>query len=131
MKILVPVRYPLNEHSKRTLKRALNISNKENDNIIILHVNLFYSGKSVKRSDLRKEVQKYFGEKDLEYIVRDGFIIEETIFEEAASQGVDMVVIGKTKRGFLRRLLFRLIGGETNIRNYLQEHLDVEVEIVQ
>lgn len=132
MKILVSVRCPLNEHSKRTLEKAINISKKiEDSEIVILHVNLFYSGEKVDKKDLKKEVERYFNDIDANYIVRDGFLIEETIFEESASQGADMVIIGKTKRGILKRIFLSLIGSETDIKRYLEKHLDIDVEVVE
>ncbi len=132
MKILVSVRCPLNEHSRRTLEKAIDKSKKiEDSEIIILHVNLFYLGDKVDKKDLKREIKKHFSDIDANYIVRDGFLVEETIFEESASQGVDMVFIGKTKRGILKRILLSLMGSEANIKKYLEQHLDIDVKVVE
>ncbi|MDY7081570.1 MAG: universal stress protein [Halobacteria archaeon] len=135
MKILAPVRYPITENSKQTLRRALEIREEnqkrdESTELLILHVNLFQDSKDVTREKLRKEVFDKMGEIDATYLVREGFLIEEAILEEAARNKVDLIVLGKTRAGRLRRSMRRLIGNDPNIENYLRERLDTDLEVV-
>ena len=136
MKILAPVRYPLTENSRTTIECALEL--KENEeakedtgeaDLIVLHVDLFQDGGDVSREDLRREVEREFSVVDVAYAVREGFIVEEAILDEAANQGVDVIVVGKSRSGKLRRVLRRLIQSDPDIEAFLRENLDVRLEV--
>lgn len=136
MKILVPVRYPLTKNSRSTVERALELKNEsEHDDgkdiqLVFLHVDLFQNEGNVSRKQLRREVEKEFETGDASYVVRRGFIVEETILDEAASRGVDVIVIGRTRSGKLRRALRRLVGNDPDVEEFLRENLDVRLEVV-
>ncbi|MDY6779371.1 MAG: universal stress protein [Halobacteria archaeon] len=129
MKILVPVRYPLKPQGRRTLERALEVGG-EDDEYVILHVDLFQDSKNVTREKLRREVEDELGEVDARYVVREGFLVEESILQEAASQKADLIVIGKTRSGRLRRTMRRMIGNDPDIENFLRKKLNAEIEVV-
>lgn len=136
MKILVPVRYPLTEDSRSTIDCALELKEKEeaeNDaesvKLVVLHVDLFQESGEVSREELRREVESEFAVGDVSYVVRRGFLVEETILDEAANQGVDVIVIGKTRSGKLRRTLRRLVRNDPDIESYLRKNLDVRLEV--
>jgi nucleotide-binding universal stress UspA family protein len=136
MKVLVPVRYPLTKNSRSTVKRALELKNEsehddgENIQLVFLHVNLFQNEGKVSRKQLRREVEREFETGDASYVVRRGFIVEETILDEAASRGADVIVIGRTRSGKLRRALRRLVGNDPDVEEFLRENLDVRLEVV-
>ena len=66
---------------------------------------------------------------DTRYVVRNGFLVEETILDEAAAEGADVVVIGMKQAGRWRRMLRRLFD-DPDVDAYLREHLDCEVVTV-
>lgn len=133
MKLLVPIRYPLTKNSRKTLERAAEIKHEEDTekpvNVHILHVDLIQDSKEVRREDLRREVGSEF-DFDAVYIVRRGFLVEETILEEAGRKGVDMVLIGKTRSSRLRRVFDRLINNNPDIETFLKDNLNVTIEVV-
>jgi len=135
MKILVPVRYPLTKNSRTTVARALELKEEQEEEngdaeLFVLHVNLFQENGKVSRKELRREVESEFGIGEASYVVRRGFIVEETILEEAANSGVDVIVIGRTRSGKLRRALRRLVGNDPDVEGFLRQNLDVRIEVV-
>ena len=129
-RVVVPVRYPLTSHSKRTLEAAVEIAEREDARLTVLHVSLFQSGRSVTHQDLREAVRRACGEiHDARYIVRQGFLVEETILEEIVNEDADMVVVGRRHAGRLRRTLRRIVG-QPNVERFLRQELDCEVMTV-
>ncbi|SDJ67222.1 universal stress protein [Natronorubrum texcoconense] len=130
--ILVPVRYPLSEHSYRTIERGLDhISGDDSGSLILLHVRLLQQGRSVSRTKLRKAVQQRFGEIPAHYVVRSGYILEEAIIDEAVRQDADRVVIGISKTRSLKRKVSRLLKLDLDLELILENELDVELEVVE
>ena len=60
------------------------------------------------------------------YVVRDGFLVEETILDEVAAEGADFVVLGRKQNGRWRSTIRRLIG-DPDIEAYLREELDAQI----
>jgi nucleotide-binding universal stress UspA family protein len=130
MKVLVPVRYPLTGNSRGTVERALELRSEEDGvDLVFLHVNLFQNERRATRRELRREIEGEFGVTDASYAVRKGFLVEEAILEEAANQGADVIVIGRTRSGRLRRALRRLIRNDPDVENFLRDNLDVRIEV--
>ena len=126
-RILVPVRYPLNENSVTTLREAVRIARERGADLTVLHVDLFHDGKNVSRRDLELAVEEEVGGlENVSYVVRRGLLVEETILEEAAAEDADVVVIGRGQAGRWRRMLER-VTDEPDIERFLQNELDVEV----
>jgi nucleotide-binding universal stress UspA family protein len=126
-RILVPVRYPLNENSVTTLREAVRIAREPGDDLTVLHVDLFHDGKNVSRRDLELAVEEEVGGlENVSYVVRRGLLVEETILEEAAAEDADVVVIGSGQAGRWRRML-RRVTDDPDIERFLQNELDVEV----
>ncbi|TMT86326.1 universal stress protein [Haloterrigena sp. H1] len=129
--VVVPVRYPLSKHSRRTLERALEIARTRDAALTVLHVNLYQNGKKVTRVDLKNAVEKAFGRIErARYVVRTGFLVEESILDEVAAEGADIVVIGSKQASRLRRI-FQRFTDNPNIDQYLRNHLDCEVITVE
>lgn len=132
MKVLVPVRHPLTGNSRTTVENAIRLREEaeEEADLIFLHVDLFQNEGSVSRKQLREEVESEFETGRASYVVRRGFIVEETILDEAANRDADVIVIGRTRSGKLRRALRRLVGNDPDIEEFLRENLDVRLEVV-
>jgi nucleotide-binding universal stress UspA family protein len=127
-RILVPVRYPLNENSVTTLREAVRIARERGADLTVLHVDLFHDGKNVSRRDLELAVEEeeVGGLETVSNVVRRGLLVEETILEEAAAEDADVVVIGSGQAGRWRRML-RRVTDDPDIERVLQNELDVEV----
>jgi hypothetical protein len=58
--VLVPVRYPLSDHSRSTLRTALDVAEERGAELVVLHVDLYHEGADVTRSKLKAEVEREF-----------------------------------------------------------------------
>lgn len=129
--VVVPVRYPLTTHSKRTLQKALEVAREREAALTVLHVNLYQNGRKVTRMDLKSEVEETFGQlENTRYVVRTGFLVEESILDEVAAEEADVVVVGHKQVGRLRRV-FRRFLDEPNIEEFLRRHLECEIITVE
>ncbi|MFQ3474936.1 universal stress protein [Halonotius sp. F2-221B] len=126
---LVTVRYPLTADSHRTIERGL-AGHADGDSLIVLHVSLLQNGDRISRGTLQAAVEAEFGEIPAHYVVRRGYVLEEAIVDEAARQNADHVLVGKSKRGRLRRWLGRLLGLYPDIEAELTKNLNTKLEIV-
>ena len=125
--VVVPVRYPLTDHSKRTLAEAIRVAEECNAALTVLHVNLYHRGREVSRAELKRAVENEFGRvAHARYVVREGFLVEETILEEVAAEEADAVVIGHKQASRWRRML-RKLTSDPDIEGFLREKLDAEV----
>ena len=129
--VVVPVRYPLTKHSRRTLERAIEVARERDAALTVLHVDLYQNGKKVRRTDLKNAVEERFGRiENTRYVVRTGFLVEESILDEVAAEEADVVVIGTRQASRLRRI-FRRFTDNPDIDRYLREHLDCDVITVE
>lgn len=125
--VVVPVRYPLTEHSQATLAEALRTADQEDGTLTVLHVDLYQSGRQVTRSMLKTEVEATFGVCDrARYTVRRGLLVEESIIEEIAAEDADIVVIGKKQVGRWRSMIRRLVD-DPDIEQFLRSELDCRI----
>jgi nucleotide-binding universal stress UspA family protein len=125
--VVVPVRYPLSRHSRATLKRAIDVAEDHDADLTVLHVNLYQNDEDASRTELKNAVEAEFGRlPHARYVVRSGFLIEETILDEVAAEGADYVVIGRKQAGRWRRMVRRLID-DPDIEGFLRRELDCEV----
>ena len=127
-RVIVPVRYPLSRHSKRTLERAVAVAEEEEDaDLTVFHVNLYQNGRKTTRRDLKAAVERAVGALPrARYVVREGFLVEETILDEVAAEHADVVVIGRKQVGRWRSMVRRLVG-DPDVEAYLREELDCRV----
>jgi nucleotide-binding universal stress UspA family protein len=125
--VVVPVRYPLSRHSRATLERAIEVAEEHDADLTVLHVNLYQNDEKVTRAELKRAVESAFGRLDrARYVVRPGFLIEETILDEVAAENADYVVIGRKQASRWRRMVRRLID-DPDIEGFLRSELDCEV----
>lgn len=129
--IVVPVRYPLSEHSRATLEEGASIAAERGAELTVLHVNLYQNDERVTRTDLKRACEEVIGRHErIRYAVRKGFIVEETILDEVAAEGADVVVIGRKQVSRWRRLIRRLTD-DPDIEQFLSQQLDCEVITVE
>lgn len=125
--VVVPVRYPLTEHSHATLEEAIRVAEETEAALTVLHVNLYQRGRQVSRRQLKRAVEKEFGPRPrTQYVVRSGMLVEETILEEIAAQKADVVVIGKKQASKWRSMIRRLID-DADVERFLREEVDCEL----
>ncbi len=97
--VVVPVRYPLSKHSRRTLEQAIEIARERDAALTILHVDLYQNGKKTTRMDLKSAVERTFGRlENARYVVRTGFLVEESILDEVGAEGADASSSGPNRR---------------------------------
>lgn len=125
--VVVPVRYPLSEHSRATVARAIEVADEHDAELTVLHVNLYQNEGNVTRTELKQAVERAFGRVDhARYVVRSGFLVEETILDEVAEEGADFVVIGQKQASRWRKMVRRLVD-DPDVEQYLRSELDCEV----
>ncbi len=129
--VVVPVRYPLSNHSKKTLAQAISLAQERDGDLSVLHVDLYHDSRDVTRAELKRSVEAEFGTLPYaRYIVRKGFLVEETILEEIANEDADVVVIGHKQEGRWRKMIRKLVS-DPDIESYLRQRLDCELVVVQ
>jgi len=125
--VVVPVRYPLSEHSRATLARAIEIAEEHAGQLTVLHVKQYQDNHQPGRRDLKDAVEREFGRlSDTRYVVRQGLLVEETLLDEIVAENADIVVIGKKQAGRWRRMIRRLVD-DPDIETFLREELDCDV----
>ncbi|MFB6207298.1 MAG: universal stress protein [Haloglomus sp.] len=129
-RVVVPVRYPLTDASKRTLEAAVELAREREAELTVLHVDLYQNDRYVTRTALKHATERAFGPiDDARYVVRRSFLVEQAILDEAAEEGADVVVIGTRQLSQWRRAIRSLLG-EPDVEAYLREHLDCELVTV-
>jgi nucleotide-binding universal stress UspA family protein len=128
--VVVPVRYPLTRHSRGTLAEAIRVAEQEDADLAVLHVNLYQNTNRVSRAQLKQAVEAEFGHLPrTRYVVRSGMLVEETILDEVAASGADIVVIGAKQVSRWREMVRRLVD-DPDIEQFLREELDSDVVTV-
>lgn len=129
--ILVPVRFPLSEHSLRTLREAVELAEERDAELAILHVNLYQNSHEATRLDLKRAVEAEFGRlTNVRYLIDRAFIVEDQILEEIIAEDADVVVLGHKQLSRWRRAINRMLD-DPDIAEYLKDHVDVEFVVVE
>ena len=130
-RVVVPVRYPLSEPSEATLREAVRIARENDADITVLHVDLYQDSRGVTRADLKRAAERAVGQIDrARYVVRRGFLVEETILEEVAAEEADIVVIGSQQASRWRTMVKRFLD-DPDIETFLEQKLDCQVVTVR
>jgi nucleotide-binding universal stress UspA family protein len=126
-RVVVPVRYPLTDHSKSTLAEAIRVASEEDATLSVLHVNLYQNNGRVTRTELKNAVEDEFGHLSrTRYVVRSGLLVEETILDEIASDRADIVVIGQKQTSRWREAIRRLLD-DPKLEEFLEEEVDCRI----
>jgi K+-sensing histidine kinase KdpD len=129
--VLVPVHYPLKDRTVRALERAADLARERDADLSVFHVNLVHHDEDVSPDDLRDAVEAEIGPLSrTSYAVRDSFLLEETLLNEATQPDVTCVVVGKTTRTRWRQLLSQLLSTDVDVEAFLRANIDVEVVAV-
>jgi nucleotide-binding universal stress UspA family protein len=125
--VVVPVRYPLSDHSRATLERAIEVAADHDADLTVLHVDLYQSDGDVTRAELKAAIEGAVGRIErARYVVRSGFLVEETILDEVAGENADYVVIGRKQTSRWRRAVRRLLD-DPDVEGFLRRELSCEV----
>ncbi len=125
--VVVPVRYPLSQQSRATLNRGVELADEHDAALTVLHINLYQNNDHVTRTELKKAVERDFGNLSrARYVVRSGFLVEETILDEVAGENADFVVIGQKQVSRWRRMVNRLVD-DPDVEQFLRTELECEV----
>ncbi|MWG36050.1 universal stress protein [Halomarina oriensis] len=128
--VIVPVRYPLSEHSRATVEEGARIADERDGALIVLHVNLYQNGDRTSRRELKRAVESIIGSRNrTRYVVRSGFLVEETILDEVAAERADIVVIGRKQVSRWRRMV-RKLTDDPDVERFLREKVDAEIVTV-
>jgi nucleotide-binding universal stress UspA family protein len=129
--VVVPVRYPLSRHSRATLEEAVHVARERDAELTVMHVDLYQDNRGVSRAELKRAVEDVVGPLErARYVVRRGFLVEETILEEVAAEKADVVVIGSKQAGRWRGMLRRVLD-DPDVETFLKEKLDCTVITVR
>jgi nucleotide-binding universal stress UspA family protein len=110
---------------------AIDTARKRDAELTVLHVDLYQNNGNVTRSELERAVEPDLGPLDrTRYVVRRGFLVEETIPEEVAAEGADVVVTGAKQAGRWRRTIRKFLDG-SDIESYLKQRLDCTIVTVR
>lgn len=129
--VLVPIRYPLAASSVQTVSRAIDLAEGFDDaHLFILHVNVLHRGEDVDRTELRRAVEDEVDPPaSASCHVRDAFLIEKAILDEATQQDADYVVIGESLRARWRQLLADRLGVGVDLEAFLHHRLNAELVV--
>lgn len=127
VRLVVPIRYPLTGRSKRTLSEAFSIAHDSDADITVLHVNLYQNDRVITQTDLQYVIETEFGRvPEIDYVIRAGFLVEETIIDEVIGENADIVVVGQIKSSWWQQILQRILF-RPNVETVLQSRLDCTV----
>jgi len=94
MNVLIPVRYPLTDPNKRAIRRGMELVDGIDDSeLLIFSLNEVQNKQRQSRQSLREAVEAEFGGIKANYLVRDGFLIEEAIIEAAIELEMDYILL--------------------------------------
>ncbi|QSG12043.1 Nucleotide-binding protein, UspA family [Halapricum desulfuricans] len=93
-------------------------------------MNLYQENGRVTRTDLKEAVEDAFGYlSDARYVVRSGFLVEETILDEIIDGDADVVVIGQKQTSKWREMIRRLLD-DPDLERFLDDELDCRIVTV-
>lgn len=132
MNILVPVQYPLTEANRRAIRHGQNLTKGgDKTELLIFHLNQILGDRRVGRKDLRITVEKTVGDIDANYIVRDGFFIEEATIEIAIEFEMELIILSEQRLNRWQRLLSVMFGIERDLEKVIKDATGIEVAVIQ
>jgi nucleotide-binding universal stress UspA family protein len=131
MKVLIPVRYPLTPVNERAIRRGLDlVAGHDDPELMIFHLNEIQTDRRIGREKLRNAVESVFDGIEASYIVRDGFLVEEAVLEEAIRLEVDLIVLSGERQRRWRRILESVLDIDANPECFIRDKTGIEVEVV-
>lgn len=130
--ILVPIRYPLTEQSARTLATAGRLARDHAPvDLTVLHVNLHQRGATAQKREITRAVSSTLDGVDASVLIRQGYLVEEEILEEATQLDADIVVVGTNQQATWKKILRRTLGNDPEVGDHLRENTTSDTEIVE
>ncbi|MEF8937288.1 universal stress protein [Halobacteriaceae archaeon SHR40] len=130
--ILVPIRYPLTEQSARTLATAGRLARDHTPvDLTVLHVNLHQRGTTAQKREITRAVSSTLDGVDASVMIRQGYLVEEEILEEATQLDADIIVVGTNQQATWRKILSRTLGNDPEVGDHLRENTTADTEIVE
>ena len=132
MNVLVPVQYPLTEANRRAIRHGQNLTKGGDETeLLIFHLNQVLEDRRVDRKDLRNAVEEVVGDIDANYIIRDGFFVEEATIEIAIEFEMEMIVLSERRRNRWQRLLSVMFGIEQEPEKVIEDATGIEVTVIR
>lgn len=130
--ILAPIRYPLTTLSTKILATARSLARtNEPANLTVLHINRYHKGNRIQERELAREVLPALNGVDASITVRQGYLVEEEILEEATLLDADIIVVGAHQRAVWRKVLNQLLRNDPDIGAFLRENATDGTEIME
>lgn len=132
MNVLVPVQLPLTETNRKAIRRGQSLTtDREEPELLIFHLNQVLEDRRVSRKELRTAVESAVGAVDANYVIRDGFFVEEAIIEIAIEFEMDMIVLSEQRRNRWHRLLSVMFEIERDPEEVIEEATGIEVTVIR
>lgn len=131
-RVLVPIRYPITGQGAKTLAHAEKVAQDcegERVEILVLHVNVIQRNGKAQEGEIRQAVRAIMDETPFTVITRRGFLLEETILEEARANQANTIVVGANQAPRWRRLVSRLFPIGPDIVSYLEDNTGPDVAV--
>ncbi|APW98012.1 universal stress family protein [Halobiforma lacisalsi AJ5] len=114
-----------------TISHAIDVADELDDShLYILHVNVLHKGDDIDRTEFRRTVEERIETPPYASChVRDAYLLEKAILEEAAEQDADYVVIGQSMRARWRQLLTDHLGVGVDLEGFLDQQLNAELVV--
>ena len=130
--ILVPIRYPLTEQSAKTLTTAGRLARDYRPvDLTVLHVNLHQKGSATQKREITRAVSSRLDGVEASVMIRQGYLVEEEILEEATQLGADIIVVGANQQATWRKLLSRLLRTDPEVGVFLRENAATNTKILE
>ncbi|OKY77220.1 MAG: Nucleotide-binding protein UspA family [Candidatus Methanohalarchaeum thermophilum] len=125
-RILTPIRFPIKYQNKRTLEKAMELSKEHEAELVILHVNLFQNGDTITEAELMREIRDKVGNFEASLVIKEGFLVEESILEEIVRVDPDLVVVGRKEKSVWNKITRKFMGTK-RVDHFLKENCECEV----
>lgn len=130
--ILVPIRYPLTEQSAQTLATAGRLARDHAPvDLTVLHVNLRQKGSTAQKREITRAVSSTLDGVNASVMIRQGYLVEEEILEEATQLDADIIVVGANQQATWKKVLSRILRNDPEIGVFLRENATTNTKIME
>jgi K+-sensing histidine kinase KdpD len=130
--ILVPIRYPLTEQSAQTLSTAGRLARDHAPaDLTALHVNLHQKGSTAQKREITRAVSSTLDGVNASVMIRQGYLVEEEILEEAKQLDADIIVVGANQQATWKKVLSRILRNDPEIGVFLRENATTNTKIME
>lgn len=131
MIVLIPVRYPLTDRNRSAINKGRELlADALDPELLLLHINRLQKGEHVTRSDLRTAIEAEFGALPATYLVRDAFLYEEAVLNEALNHDVDHIVLSERRYSAWQQLVRETLDIDVDLETFLDAQLETTIHII-